>query len=199
MEKKVIVAVLLIVVTVVGFILYLVPKKENDQKGPSDRAKEFVKEQQKAGNSEWSNIDLEKAKRPGEITGSQIIDVDGCFTFDLPFPITMQKKIGECSFWFSIDSPKGQVTAYVKKTEIKSLDEDSGVYMRRTNSDKYKELAKNYGAREWLIFKSTSEGYEVSAFDLEGAKLFVLNLVSSTNEDLDAKFFRMLESLKEDN
>ena len=194
-SKKILIVILLLVI-VVASAWYLLGRKGLTGSGLSTRAREFVQKQQESGNSQWTGVDLENPNRPGAIKGAQIIEVGKCFSFDLPFPIILRKKMGDCSAWFSIDSPRGQITAYLGKSQLKSLDEDSGVYMRRVNKDKYQEQQKVFNQREFLIFKNTSSGYEANAFYLKENSLFVINLIASTNENLDKKFFQMLESIK---
>ena len=193
-KKKLHIAVAAVVL--LGLVIFLVVKRDQYKSNSlSERAKEFIQNQKKNPESQWYGVDLEK-KRNAAINTPQIKQVGQCFSLDVPFPITDIKHMGTCFDRFATDLPKGAVIVYVQDSNVNFIDDDSGVHMRRTYVDKYDERNIKVGDREYLVFKLKNGGYERSAFYLSSGKLFVLNLLSDTNENLDKQFERMLSSVK---
>ncbi len=192
MKKK------LLIVAVVALLIVLIINFNKENKGTisgnlSKRTQEYVKERKIKGELSWLGVNLNKK---GEVEGAKSIQVDRCFSLEIPFSVTEEKNKGECFKIFFTDEPKGTVVVYLRDVDYISIDDDPGVRMRRLDSEKYEEKIKNYNGYEFVIFRVREDSYEKSAFYLADGKLFVLNLIVQTNENLDAEFEQMLSSVK---
>ncbi len=193
-KKRLVLFLLLTVLIVTGWF-WLRPLNPTSAE-LNKRTNEFIQEQRQLGNQDFTNVDLYNNERSGQSDGNKTIVIKKCFSFFLPFAINLQKKMGECWQWYSIDSSRGQITIYLRPTDLQSLDQDSGVQMRRVYKDQYQESSQTFNNNNWLVFNKKGQQYEVTAFNLRQGRLFVLNLLSTNSDNLDKQFDQMLESVK---
>lgn len=160
----------------------------------SDRAKIFLKDHQAQAGNEWSGVNFKK-DTSGTLLKPEIKDVDNCFSIGIPFMIYDTHHNGPCFDQFFIDQPKGSITVYIRKVNTSSLEGDAGVMMRMQNKEKYTSVKKTINGKDYLIFHASDDSYEANAFYQEGQSMFVLNLISNTNDNLDNKFYKMLQTV----
>lgn len=194
--KKLIIIAGIIVIFVIGALIYFKESnKATTQKDLSSRAKEFLKTQQSKGNLEFGGVN--SSGKTAVVNSSESVDVGDCFSISIPFEIQDNKNLGKCFDQITLSDRAGMVNVYSRDVSYASLDDDSGVKMRRGDTKTYKEDKKVIDGKTYIIFQNTSAGYEKSALYLSGGKLFSLNLVSSSGGDeLDKKFLEMLESVR---
>lgn len=194
-KKKIISVCLLILL--IGIVLTFFWQKEQSHLNStiSERSKEFLKTQQAQAGGEWSGVNFKK-DTSGTISKPEIKDVDNCFSIAIPFKIYDIHHNGPCFDQFFIDTPKGSITTYIRTVTTASLEEDSGVMMRIQNKDKYTSVKKIVNGKEYLIFHGNGDSYEGNAFYQRDHSMFVLNLISNTNANLDEYLFKMIETIK---
>ncbi len=196
MKKKIVFVILLISILIIGFLLSpygqkLLAGKSLRTDQISDRSKEYI-DSQKESNEMWKTTDLSK-KGPAKAT---VFDVDGCFTITIPYNIIVTRKDKECDYQINTGRPKTTIIAYVNKSNVDSLDEDSGVRLRRSRSNEYQEINKKIGDRTFLIFKKKAGVFNVNAFYKTGSILLVVNMKGYTADDLSNDFYDMLSSVE---
>lgn len=198
MKKKLLLIVILII-CLSGYVIYKYSKPNintSSQKELSERSKEFLKNQQSQGKLDFGGLDS-TGKKIEKVVGSEFIDVGTCFSMTIPFPIVDDKDLGECFRQINVTSPRASINVYARDVSYSTLEEDSGVKMRRTEKNTYKEDKKTVNGKTFVIFKKTDAGYEKTALYLSGGKLIGINLLANINDDiLDKKFDDMLESVE---
>lgn len=92
-------------------------------------------------------------------------------------------------------STKLAVTA-AKMTGNDSLEEVSGIQMRRLKPEAYQESPLDISGKKGILFEKKEGGYEKTAFFLEGQVLFTLSLTSANmDNDLSADFDSIVKEL----
>lgn len=157
----------------------------------SRRSKDFI-EDQKIESEKWRNADISKKGKVEPTT----IDVDGCFTITIPFKIAFTRKDTTCDFQINTERPKAKIIAYLIPITIQTLDDDSGVRMRRADKDTYKEYSKIYNETRFIIFQKKTGAFERIAFAQFGQKMLVVNVEALTGDDLTTDFHAMLNSVQ---
>jgi hypothetical protein len=163
----------------------------------SDRAKEFIKQQRDTNNSYWqqSSVGKEVSAAPNQAD----LSVGPCFRIHIPFPLKYNKLEGECLANLTTLSPDGgRIITYANKTNANSVDDDTGVKLRRSQKDEYTENREITGGKTFVTFQKKDGGYEKSAFYIYNGRLFVLNLIINGNPSVeyDQKFKEMLTSVE---
>jgi hypothetical protein len=194
--KKVIIALLFIgLIGIVILILSNTPQKGSNSTVLSDRSKEFLEKQRKEGKLDFAGVNA-KGGEEERIAGSEVIDIDRCFSISIPFPIESNKDMGECFNQIIITRPRGMVNVYQRTVSYASFDDDSGVKLRRGDPKLYKEEKKQVDGKQFLVFKKTDAGYEKTALYLNRGKLTGVVLLANINDDsLDEKFDEMIDSI----
>jgi len=159
--------------------------------GLSNRAKNYIETQQKANDSFWRQFSLEEEKK-NQVLGTQTQELD-CFSLEIPFLINKRNDRGDCNYSFTIDSPRGNVTVFRKETDIQSLDDESGIILRRKNTDLYLPEEFSTDHCHFLIFQKNEPNYEKTAYCLIDQNLYSLTLKANAG-NLDPDFFKMLSS-----
>ncbi|MBP7832290.1 MAG: hypothetical protein KA035_00790 [Candidatus Levybacteria bacterium] len=191
MIKKLVLGLLLVIVLLFcGIFLFehLYGKKINQ--GISERSKEFIKSQKTLNNANVAGL-LEKDK---ESLKGKKVEVGTCFSFKMPFKVAFVRTEGACAEYFSLENPRGSITAYEKEGRVGTFEQMEGVSFRR-QSKEYTESEKTINGRTHLLFKNTTQGYQMSAFSFDQDTYLVITLTASTLENLDKEFDTMLKSI----
>jgi hypothetical protein len=157
----------------------------------SERSKEFIKDQ-KDESELWNNANFMK-RQEGEFT---VVNVDDCFTINIPYQVTNQRKDAPCDFHIAVTRPKASIIAYVTDLPGAGLNEDSGVRLRRRKTDKYSEYSYKSNIGTYLIFKHKVSAFERNAFLAHEGKLLVVNVIALVPDDLTNDFHEMLNSVQ---
>ena len=113
------------------------------------------------------------------------------------FRVHNPREDGECNWYFGIEKPRGFITAYmVDSNGVRTPEQIDGVSMRQKFPEKYKQEVVTINGVTYLIFKGTADVYEASAFALHGQKALTFNLVTSSPDNFDNEFKRMLVSIE---
>lgn len=165
----------------------------------SQRSKEFLEKQKFAPNSNLSNLNLNGPI--GEDTRGKRVGRDNCFSFVIPYRITVGKyedqEGSECYTRLSFDSPKGAIVVYKFTKPMSSWEDIPAVIQRRRDTDEYyPEELKTLGGKNFIMFKSRADLYEKNAFYFTQEYFFVFNLLTKTNENLDKEMDAMLSTLE---
>lgn len=195
MKKIISIIAALAVLTGVGFFYIQRSNTAEINTELSERSKEFLEERRKEGNLEFAGVNQAEDGVP--LPSSSVVSVGDCFEIMIPFVIESEKDLGECFKQISTTAPRAMINVYTRDVSYDSLDSDSGVKMRRMETEVYKEEVKVVNGASFVIFQKTDAGYEKTALFLSGGELFSLNLISATSDDsLDGKFDEMLESVE---
>ncbi len=164
----------------------------------SDRSKEFLKSQKFAPNSKWGNINLEGSVK--EDTRNQRVGKENCYSFIIPYRVSIgnydEQPSNKCYMRLSFDSPRGATVTYMYDDDAASFDDIAPVVQRRRDTDQYyPEEQKTLGGKTFVMFKGKTDAYEKSAFYFTPSYVFVFNLITRTNENLDLDFDQMLSTL----
>jgi len=191
------------IIFVVGLILivcFLVIQTKNENKISknnelSDRAKQYLANKKETDDSSWRNVEVNTKKRSnGE--SSEDFNADNCFSFVVPFPISNINQKGECSYSILVDSPRGRVVIFKRNVSVSHLDEVADIIMRKNNKAAYQQNSIKAKNNEFMTFKKTDiQTYEKSAFMLKDG-MIAITLIASTNENLDDKFAKMIDSVE---
>ena len=131
MKKRIIIITSVVLILVIGVFFYVrATTNKRIYNGLSDRAKQFLAEREKSGifnynfetGSSGNKVD-EKIRQKGKI--------NDCFNFTIPFTVSNTYSQGKCSDYFSFDEPRGSIVAYLDSNFLQSLDDHSGVKLRR--------------------------------------------------------------------
>ncbi len=198
MKKMLIVAVLIILsAAAVALALLRQPKADLHAGTLSSRARQYITDRENQNDNSWHGLNFagtRYVKADGPTPGSY--GIGDCFSIRIPFAVTDVKKLGDCFNQYTITKPKGLVVVYKDRGTYDSLDDITGITMRRQQPAMYKEESRESGGNHFIVFTKTDEStYEKSAFLLKGKSLYMVNLLSSQYPDSDAQFDHMLTSL----
>lgn len=165
----------------------------------SERSKEFLEGQKFVANSNLSNLNLNGPV--GEDTRNKRVGRDKCFSFVIPYRITIGKyedqEGSQCYTRLSFDSPKGSIVAYKFTKPVSSWEDIPAVIQRRRDTDEYyPEEEKTLNGKTFILFKGKTDTYEKNAFYFTPEYFFVFNLLTKTNENLDKEMDAMLSTLE---
>ncbi len=191
MIKKIVIGLIVLGVLIFGGI-FLFEKffGKNIDQGISKRSEEFIKSQKALNNSKLGAL-LEKDKT--SLKGTKV-SVGTCFTFVMPFKVGFERSTGICDTYFNIESPRGNIVAYLRDGKVGTFEQMEGISFRRQSKD-YTESQKVIKGRTYLMFKNTTEGYQKTAFSFDSDSYAVITLTASTLENLDSEFDTILNSL----
>lgn len=160
----------LVVIGVIAFEFFQKPKIGNTL---SERSKEFIEKQKvEEGSSKFNNLVAEK----GEDFKGKRITVDDCFSFVMPYSVFNQRQEGECSGYFAFERPRGTIVAFMEKATSASIDDASGVSMRRLESEKYEEKKYEIDGRSFVGFVDKTNTYSITTYHYISEKYFILTL-----------------------
>lgn len=196
--KKIILIVVLVMIAGVVIYIALLYRTKNSgeisQGSLSDRSKEFLRQQQKAPESDLFAAQLNAT--PDTTSIARLI-AKGCFSFRPNMKIQQTQYGDNCSITVLTESPRVTVVAFLRKGSFATLEDDPGVKMRRLNADQYSEKTQKIKDNEFSVFRLKDESkYESSAFTLIKGSLFAVSITSNTNEDLDKKLQYIINSVE---
>ena len=161
----------------------------------SPRAQEFLADQTSDGTSSWTQVQFAKSESSSEeISENNQIKTD-CFSFQLPFSVInpqLEMTESRCSWRAKILSPMGYIVVGRYATE--KFEEDSGILLRRKETEKYQEETLNSSTFEKnLIFRSEEEVIVFSNKENE-IITFSFNTLSHPEDITNEKVYKILES-----
>ena len=122
------------------------------------------------------------------------LKVGDCFSFITPFKINIVRFKEGCDGYFSTESPKGSIVAYMREGHIGTFDQMEGVSFRRQDKA-YTESRKIINGNDFLMFQNSTQGYQKSAFYFKDNHYLVITLTLSTLENMDSEFNEILQTL----
>ncbi len=162
--------------------------------GLSQRSQEFLKQQKQAPESELFTAQFDEQT---DTTAGTPYNVDGCFTVVAGSRVTNSHNNQKCSITLTLEDPRAHLTAFLQEGSYATLDDVSGVKMRRLDTDKYKETARTVAGRKYAVFRVNDTSlYEATAFSLFDGAYFAISLSANTNEDLDSKLLEVIGTVK---
>ena len=200
MLRKIFLALFIFILITGGIFVFIELRQEPVISNKlSERSKEFLEGQKFVTNSNLSNLNLNGPV--GEDTRNKRIGRDKCFSFVIPYRITIGKyedqEGSECYTRLSFDNPKGAIVAYKFTKPISSWEDIPAVIQRRRDTDEYyPEELKTLGDKSFIMFKGKTDLYEKNAFYFTPEYFFVFNLLTKTNENLDKEMDAMLSTLE---
>lgn len=200
MRRKILLALIILIIGFVALFIFIESRKKPVISNKlSERSKEFLEGRKNIANSNLSNLNLNGPV--GEDTRNKRVGRDECFSFVIPYRITIGKyedqEGSECYTRLSFDSPKGAIVAYKFTKPISSWEDIPAVIQRRRDTDEYfPEELKALGGKKFIMFKGKTDLYEKNAFYFTPEYFFVFNLITKTNENLDKEMDAMLSTLE---
>ena len=172
------IAIFLILLTA-GVMLFELLQKPKISNNLSDRGREFI-EAHKADDGSLPLNKLIADKIPD--TRGKRIQVGNCFSFVMPYSVFNSRQDGECNAYFGFDRPKGSIVAFMEDATSGSIDQASGVSMRRIYKNKYEEKEYKIGDEIFTMFIDKKDTYSVTTYHYISNKYFIFTL-NLTNED----------------
>lgn len=156
-------AILLMVFTSVVILVILTHNKLKNQQYPittdalSDRAKEFIANQNADGAGLWQSRRLSSdTDSPAPASVSAV--VTDCFSLSLPFSVynsTVENSIPSCRWQATVVKPRAHFVIGIKRG---SLAEDSGILLRDSRPDHYhKMILETSAPRRAVVFQNEEE------------------------------------------
>ncbi len=182
MKKKVlIVCMILLLLSVIGAYVFITKgaKGKITYGTASDRAREFISEQQKEGDQEWTTTDLDGKNRSSGSAKGSTFSVS-CFSLTVPFETVSQKEVSEgnhCTWNSRVLSPPSQLT--VGLYEQGSFDEDTSITIRRKQVDVYAE--ENISLQNFTHSALFYSPDTVTLFAWKEGKMITVSFVALTN------------------
>jgi hypothetical protein len=160
----------------------------------SGRSKEFLKKQQAAPESDLFAAQLNATP---DTSNSKSFPGGDCFTLKSGVKVTNTQQTKPCGITLFTEQPRMTIVAFMQEGSFATLEDDSGVKMRKLNTDLYTEKTKDINGKKFTIFRLKDEAkYESSAFTLLKGSLFAVSITSNTNEDLDPKLLSVITSVE---
>lgn len=194
MKKKIALVVIILIGIGVYFMLQAKPQGRVSEV-LSDRTREFLEKRSSDAQSEWSRQEFDG--NDNEDTRNSIFNVDGCFTFIMPYKLFNQRIDGECQGYYAFNNPKGSIVVYLRPSlKSASADGGEGVSFRRQSPDIYEESRRELGGKSFLIFKNLEVPYEATAYYYQSGHILTLTLKASTTQNIDSELEEMLASIE---
>jgi hypothetical protein len=198
-KKKIL---LVLAILIVGLILISTQIKQKTviNSSLSERSKEFLEGKKFAPNSQWTNVNLSGPQKND--TRNQRIGKDDCYSYVIPYRVTVghydEQPGTKCYMRVSFDKPRGAILTYISKTEAKGFDDFASIKQRREQTEEfYPEEVKTIGTKTFIMFRGKGGSYEKNAFYFSSSnEVFVFNLITRTNENLDKEFDKMLATVE---
>ncbi len=179
-----------------GLLYYQSKGRKTIRKTLSERAKEYLKEQNHAQFMIGDSIEeKDSAPKDAAVYGKKD-KMNNCFNFTVPFTVNNKHHEGDCSEYFSITQPRGTIYANRYTVTSTSPDDLSDISMRRVYKDKYEESRLYGGGREFIIFRNKEEPYQKTAFYFSDGKVFIVTLTSDNTPEVEIKFKTILTSVE---
>lgn len=157
----------------------------------SERSQKFLADKQAGG--VLGKRYLDKGEK---LPTNSRVGVDDCFSLVIPFELKVDRRDGECDYNYQIQSPRGNIVAYMRHEASTDWSSVPGVSMRHA-SGTYDQKAVTTGGKAFLTFKSKEGGkYERNAFYRTESYFIVINLLANTSENLDGVFEKILQSVE---
>lgn len=192
MIKKISIGILIVfIVIVVSLIIFEKLQKPKISNTLSDRSKEFIKNQQVSDKGGEFNTLVGKK---GEDFKGDRVKIGECFSFVMIYSVLSSRREGDCGAYFAFDRPRGSIVAFMEPASSDSIDQASGVSMRRQFKDKYDEKEYKIGEKSFVGFIDKTNIYSITIYHYVSGKylVFTLNL---PKED-DASLRELLSSLE---
>lgn len=173
------------------FVYKEVHAKPEINSGLSDRGKRFLSSQN-GKNAGLEDVDFNKKS---DLRGEKI-EIDGCFSFIMPFSVRFSRTDGECNVAYGTDLPRGTLVIYKTNAAMSDFNSVPGVSLRRLENKKYKEEEREIKGKKFLFFKSVQDEQVLNAFYYESDFYFVANFIGSTSEETKAKMIKLLETVE---
>lgn len=145
----------------------------------SQRAQEFIANQQQSGNPLWRNKST-AVETPSVTTGSNI-ETD-CFSFFPPFPIRSVEKVDipGCLITVRVSSPPSRLT--ISNTQLSSsIAEHSAISMREVSTDTYQPI--NFTSEWYPPYKVFRDSQGVSYFSETDGRLLSVVFSETYNQE----------------
>ncbi len=187
MKKKLVILLIIVALVFMGIWAYefMLGKKVTNE-NISERSREFIQSQKQG-----SLLD-----DPNKNSGPSTVGKADCFSFTIPWSVSIEREDGPCDWHYLTEKPKLNINVYTREISVTTLDEEPGIKLRRDRTTTYAESKIKSNGREFIIFHKKSGAYEINAFYLNRNKLFVLNILSYSSENLDEALKKILESVE---
>lgn len=190
-KKGILGLALILLVFIIGIVIFEFFQKPKIGNTLSERSKEFIEKQKvEEGSSKFGNLVAEK----GEDFKGKRITVDDCFSFVMPYSVFNQRQEGECSGYFAFERPRGTIVAFMEKATSASIDDASGVFMRRQDTEKYEEKIYEIDGKSFVGFIDKTDIYSITIYHYVSEKYFILTL--KLPEEDEKKLREILASLE---
>ena len=174
MLKKIILGIFIPLIAIVtGIVIFELLQKPQISNNLSQRSKQFI-EAHKAedGSSRLNNLVATK----GEDTRGKTITVGKCFSFVMPYSVFNSRQEGKCNGYFAFDRPKGSIVTFMEDASSDSIDQASGVSMRRLYKDQYEEKKYDVGGKTFVGFVDKKDIYTITIYHYVSGKYFIFTL-----------------------
>lgn len=196
MRNRLILLVLFGVVSIllVGGVGYIIFSSRSNVSKPnviSERGREFLKEQKLSDSTLWRNVVLDKKVDEA----GQTISLDNCFSLTIPFVIKRVTSEEGCVGIITLSSG-GNIAIGRRVVAAPDVSESPDVKLRRSKPAEYSETGPSDLTSNFLVFGRVDAGYEKVGFLQKNDIYLTVSLVSSTNENLDEQFYKLLASIR---
>lgn len=187
MKKRLIVLILILAMVGACIIIFeLKLGKKITNENISDRTKEFIQSQKHDSLLE----------NPKSNTGPTHIDKPNCYSLTIPWGVSIEREDDTCAWHYFTDKPKLNINIDIHTVNISHLDDEPGIRLRRTRSEVYVESKLKSNGREYIVFHKKSGAYEANVFYLDKNRLFVINVLSYSSENLDSQLKEILNTVE---
>jgi len=186
--KKILAAFIILVLITAGVLILfenIYGKKITNEK-ISDRSKSFITAQKRTS----------LLQDPTKNSDPSHIEKSNCFSFTIPWSIALEREDGECNWHYLTNNPKVNINIFTNTVSYSLLEDEPGIRFRRDRHDEYSESNIKTDERTYVVFHKTKGPYEVNAFFLNKNRLFVINILSYSSENLDDQLKEILSSIK---
>lgn len=192
LKKTILAAILISVVSISGIIIFEFLQKPKFGNELSERSKSFIQNQNlKGGINQYAPL----VKEEKEDYRGKRVSVGNCFSFIMPFSVFNSREEGECSGYFAFERPRGSIVAFMESATSDSIENASGVSMRRLNKEKYLEKEIKIGNKELIGFVDKEVGsYSITVYQYINKEYFILTL--NLPEEDEVKLKEILSSVQ---